>query len=66
VETAKKDQMISALQQQVVSLQKSQTDMNTLLKSDKFAKLMETINNSGNTKPEIKKPGTPKGPRKPK
>ena len=39
-DAAKKDETINALKLQVEALQKQQQDVNTLLKSDKFTKLM--------------------------
>ncbi len=54
-EATKKDELITTLQNQVASLQKSQSDINTLLKSDNFNKLIASIN-----KPPTKDPKKPK------
>jgi hypothetical protein len=52
-EAAKKDELITTLQKEVASLQKSQSDINTLLRSDNFTKLIASFK-------------TPKDPKKPK
>lgn len=52
---AQKDERINSLEKQIEEMDKDQKEINTVLKSDAFAKLMK----------EIRKPRSPRQPRKP-